>query len=166
MQLEKYYTCYIERRLHIPYNPASARLTIGLLMFNALIQLKILQYWWWFWRQWYRDVASGILTEQKLISDCRYRVIESSSLVPVLFREVFSHPYMSLFHLLVNGFSVIIIIIIIHHFFRRVFSEYTEANATWLIQLDSILPEIVPFIIGFSFSVWTKVRRPCWLIKW
>ena len=45
--------------------------------------------------------------EQKLISDCRYRVIESSSLVPVLFREVFSHPYISLFHLLVNGFSVI-----------------------------------------------------------
>ena len=27
MQLEKYYTCYIEGRLHIPYNPASARLT-------------------------------------------------------------------------------------------------------------------------------------------
>ena len=48
---------------------------------------------------------------QKLISVCRYRVIESSSLVPVLFREVFSHPYISLFHLLVNGFSVLIIII-------------------------------------------------------
>ena len=47
--------------------------------------------------------------EQKFISDCRYRVIESSSLVPVLFREVFSHPYISLFHLLVNGFSVIYI---------------------------------------------------------
>ena len=47
---------------------------------------------------------TGILTEQKLISDCRYRVIESSSLVPVLFREVFSHPYISFFHLLVNGF--------------------------------------------------------------
>ena len=42
MQLEKYNTCYIERRLHIPYNPASARLTTGLLMFNALIQLKII----------------------------------------------------------------------------------------------------------------------------
>ena len=42
MQLKKYYTCYIERRLHIHYNPASARLTIGLLMFNALIQLKII----------------------------------------------------------------------------------------------------------------------------
>ena len=40
MQLEKYYTCYIERRLHIPYNLASARLTTGLLMFNALIQLN------------------------------------------------------------------------------------------------------------------------------
>ena len=52
-----------------------------------------------------RGIA-GILTEQKLISDCRYRVIESSSLVPVLFREVFSHPYISFFHLLVNGFSV------------------------------------------------------------
>ena len=52
------------------------------------------------------QALTGILTEQKLISDCRYRVIESSSLVPVLFREVFSHPYISLFHLLVNGFSV------------------------------------------------------------
>ena len=39
-------------------------------------------------------------------SDCRYRVIESSSLVPVLYREVFSHPYISFFHLLVNVFSV------------------------------------------------------------
>ena len=46
------------------------------------------------------------LTEQKFILDCRYRVIESSSLVPILFREVFSHPYISFFHLLVNGFSV------------------------------------------------------------
>ena len=54
------------------------------------------------------QALTGILTEQKLISDCRYRVIESSSLVPVLFREVFSHPYISFFHLLVNIFSVIL----------------------------------------------------------
>ena len=74
------------------------------------------------------------MTEQKFISDCRYRVIESSSLVPVLYREVFSHPYISFFHLLVNGFSVIIIIIIIIRFFRRVFSECTEAIATSLIH--------------------------------
>ena len=94
------------------YNPASARLTIGLLMFNALIQLKIIQYWWCFWRQWCSDVASGIdrhPDRTEIISDCRYSVIESSSLVPVLFREVFSHPYISFFHLLVNGFSVIYI---------------------------------------------------------
>ena len=77
------------------------------LMLNALIQLKIIQYWWWFWRQWCRDVASGIDRHpDRTEIDCRYRVIESSSLVPVLFWEVFSHPYISLFHLLVNGFSV------------------------------------------------------------
>ena len=35
MQLEKYYTCYIERRLHISYNPASARLTIGHVNFQC-----------------------------------------------------------------------------------------------------------------------------------
>ena len=49
-------------------------------------------------------------TEQKLISDCRYWVIESSSLVPELFREVFSHPYISFFHLLVNVFLLYIYI--------------------------------------------------------
>ena len=59
--------------------------------------------------------------------------ITFGSLVPVLFREVFSHPYISFFHLLVNGFSVIIIIIIIIRFFRRVFLECTEAVATSLI---------------------------------
>ena len=35
-------------------------------------------------------------------------VIESSSLVPVLFREVFSHPYISFFHLLVNLFFLLL----------------------------------------------------------
>ena len=52
----------------------------------------------------------------------------------------------------------IIIIMIIKHFFRLVFSEYTEANTTSLIPLDTILPEIFAFIIGFSFTVWTKMR--------
>ena len=37
------------------------------------------------------------------------QVVESLSLVSVLFREAFSHPYISFFHLLVNGFSVVII---------------------------------------------------------
>ena len=70
------------------------------------------------------------------------QIVESSSLVSVLFREAISHPYISFFHLLVNSFSVIIIIIIINNFFRRVFSECIEANATSLIPQDTILPEI------------------------
>ena len=39
------------------------------------------------------------------------QIVESSSIVSILFREVISHPYISFFHLLVNGFSVIRIII-------------------------------------------------------
>ena len=77
------------------------------------------------------------------------QIVESSSLVSVLFREAISHPYIPFFHLLVNGFSVIIIIIIIIRFFRRVFSECTEAIDTSLIHIVTNFPEIVPFIIGF-----------------
>ena len=58
------------------------------------------------------------------------QIVEILSLVSVLLREAISHPYISFFHLLVNGDSVIIIII---NFFRRVFSECTEAVATSLI---------------------------------
>ena len=68
------------------------------------------------------DVASG--TDRHLDITFGLQVVESSSLVSVLFSEAFSHAYISFFHLLV------IIIIIIQHFFRQVFFEYTEANAT------------------------------------
>ena len=34
------------------------------------------------------------------------QIVESSSLVSILFREAISYPYISFFHLLVNGFSV------------------------------------------------------------
>ena len=54
--------------------------------------------------------------------------------------------------------DLLIIIIIIKHFFRWVFSEYTKAKSTSLLQLVTILPEICAFIIGFSFTVWTKMR--------
>ena len=37
-------------------------------------------------------------------------------------------------------------------------SDYTEAIATSLIPLDTIVPEIYAFIIGFSCTVWTKLR--------
>ena len=41
------------------------------------------------------------------------QVVESSSLVSVLFRVVFSHPYISIFHLLVDVFCVTSIILYI-----------------------------------------------------
>ena len=44
------------------------------------------------------------------------------------------------------------------NFFRWLFCEYTEANATSLIPLDTVLPEICSFIIGFNCIVWTKMR--------
>ena len=68
---------------------------------------------------------------------------------------MFSHPYISFFHLLVNVFSVIIIIII---FFRWVFSECTEAIATSLIQQDTNFPVIVAFTIDFGCTMWIKMR--------
>ena len=42
--------------------------------------------------------------------------------------------------------------------FRRFFSECTEAITTSLILLETILPEECTFIIGFSCTVWTKMR--------
>ena len=43
-------------------------------------------------------------------------VVDSLSLISVLFREAFSHPYIS-FHLLVNGFSVMYVYIVCMSFF-------------------------------------------------
>ena len=59
--------------------------------------------------------------------DIGLQVVEAHPLFP-LFREEFSHPYISFFDLLVNSLSVIIIIIIINNFFIRVFSEYLKAG--------------------------------------
>ena len=78
----------------------------------------------------------------------------------IFFSHGISQPYTSLFfHLLVNGFALLLIIIIIFiNFFRWVFSECTEANATSLVPLDTILPEKCAFIIGFRCTVWNKMR--------
>ena len=46
--------------------------------------------------------------------------------------------------------------IIIINFFARVFSECIEAVTTSLVPLVANFPEICAFIIGFSFTVWTK----------
>ena len=87
------------------------------------------------------------MLRQVLIGIFYSQVIESSYLVSVLFQEAISHPYISFFHLLVNGFSVIIIMIIIINFL--VFSECTEAVATSLIPIVTNFPEICALIIGF-----------------
>ena len=52
------------------------------------------------------DVASGADGHLDItyISDCRYRVVESSSLVSVLHRESFSHPNISFFSVSCNLF--------------------------------------------------------------
>ena len=49
-------------------------------------------------------VASG--SDRHLDITFGLHVVESSSLVSVLFREAFNHSYISFFHLLVNGSSV------------------------------------------------------------
>ena len=54
------------------------------------------------------DVASGIV-DRYLDITFRMRVVNSSSPVSILFREAFSQHYISIFYILVNGFSVIII---------------------------------------------------------
>ena len=46
------------------------------------------------------------MSHQVLIGIFYSQIVESSSLVSVLFREAISHPYISFFHLIVNGFSV------------------------------------------------------------
>ena len=46
-------------RRKVPNKPPFTRLVIGLLVSNAWIEHKSVQYWWWFLRQWCRDVASG-----------------------------------------------------------------------------------------------------------
>ena len=39
-----------------------------------------------------------------------------------------------------------------------IFLGCTEAIATLLIPLDTILPEICAFTIGFHYTVWTKMK--------
>ena len=49
--------------------------------------------------------------------------------MPVLFREVFSHPYISFFHLLVNGFSVLYIYICL--WTKKIFESYRRDRFTF-----------------------------------
>ena len=73
------------------------------------------------------------------------QIVESSSLVSVLFREVISHPYISFFHLLVNGFSVIYIYIYVC-VQKKIVIERTRD----LIYLKFVATDFFPKIISPS----------------
>ena len=47
---------------------------------------------------------------------------------------------------------------VIINFFEQVLYECTEGIVTSLITLDIILSDICAYIIGFSCTVWTKMR--------
>ena len=74
--------------------------------FAGPLQLKEYNFSYLFLRQRCRDVASGIDRHpDRTEIDFRLQ-IQGNPLFPYFFREVFSHPYISFFHLLVYGFSV------------------------------------------------------------
>ena len=66
-------------------------------------------------------IASG--ADRHLDITFGLQVVESSSLASVLIKEAFNHPYISFFHLLVNGFSVIYI------YARYGYLNYPPTNA-------------------------------------
>ena len=73
------------------------------------------------------------------------QIVESSSLVSVLFQEVFSHPYISFFHLLVNRFSVIYIYVCVC-VQKKIVIELTRN----LIYLKFVATDFFPKIISPS----------------
>ena len=72
------------------------------------------------------------------------QIVESSSLVSVPFREAISHPCISSFHLLVNGFSVSYIAIYVYTFFFLI--ERTRD----LFYLKFVVTDFFPKIISPS----------------
>ena len=76
-----------------------------------------------FLRQWCRNVASG--ADRDL--DIGLLVVKAHPFVSVLFREAFSHPYISFFHLLINGFSVTS--------FRTFFADPLPSFNWWALSL-------------------------------
>ena len=98
-----------------------------------IVNTWILIYYHWshisfsclFLTQCCRDVASG--ADKHLDITFGLQVVESSSLVSVLFREAFNHPYISFFRLLVNGFSVTC--------FRTFFADPLPSLDWWAVSV-------------------------------
>ena len=78
-------------------------------------------------------------------------------MVPV--REAFSQPYISFFHVQVNEFSVTSNNYYHNHQLLQTGFLRVYRNERYItLPLDTFLPEICAFIIGFSCTMWTKLR--------
>ena len=94
-------------RKEIPYKPPSAKARYRPLVSNAWIQLKIVKYWRWFWRQWCSSRHWQASWHNFYLEEIYFglQVQGSWKLIPC-YREVFSHPTSPFSSLLVNGFCV------------------------------------------------------------
>ena len=75
--------------------------------------------------------------------------VTSYPLVLSIFREVFSHPYISLFHLLVNGFSVIYI--------HTYYYDCSNNNAFYCVRyklLGTYIREKWTRVHDYFFQLW------------
>ena len=98
MKLEKHYTCWIVRRWHIPNKYRIPRLATGLLVSNELLLEAVM-----------RDVALGL------------HVVDSSSLVSVLFRKAFSIPTYFFF---IYKYMVFLLFVYICLWTKKIFESY------------------------------------------
>ena len=161
--LEKHCICCIERRWHIPNKSPFTRLATVLLESNARIQLKIVKYWWWFWMQLCRDVASGVDRHLDIIF--RLQVVEISSLVFVIFRA-FNHPFSftcKCFFAL--AITIIIIIFIIINFLQTGFLRvyWTECYITYNTRYHSSRDFC---FLSMVLAVLCENEVLGWLISW
>ena len=76
------------------------------------------------------DVASGADRPLDIL-----QVVVSPSLVSVIFREAFGHPYISFFNLLVNGYSVIYVYLVATFFPKKCKTVIVKCYALIFIPL-------------------------------
>ena len=86
-------------------------------------------------------------------------VVDNSYLVSVLFREAFSHPYISYFHLLVNAFSVIIIRVVEERI-CRITDRILRSVERLMVEIPRTTDIIIRVVEGsllkklFNLGVW------------
>ena len=87
------------------------------------------------------------------------QVVESSSLVPVLFREAISHPYISFFHLLVNVFSVTSLYTFVTY--ARKIEQSGEISYSRSVKFSWILGFVVIYVFFICGRVGSKIHPSC-----